>query len=72
MRHTAETLEIELEALYKAIGWPLYRFYGHAFEAFKAMIMDEETTIQQLREFHNGEIPDYTDKTLVKRAIQKV
>ena len=65
MRHTAETLEIELERLYKSIGWPLYRLYGHAFEAFKLMITDETATVKKLEEFHNGTIPDFTPKTLV-------
>ena len=35
MRHLAEITGQELEVLYKAIGWPLYKAYGHAFEAFK-------------------------------------
>jgi translation initiation factor 2 subunit 1 len=35
MRHVAETTGSNLEELYKNIAWPLYRKYGHAFEAFK-------------------------------------
>ena len=35
MRHLAEITGQELEVLYKAVGWPLYKAYGHAFEAFK-------------------------------------
>ena len=37
MRHLAESTGRELEDLYKIVGWPLYRAYGHAFEAFKVL-----------------------------------
>jgi hypothetical protein len=35
MRHVAETTGQNVEELYKDVGWPLYKKYGHAFEAFK-------------------------------------
>ena len=35
MRHVAETTGNDVEELYRNIGWPLYKMYGHAFEAFK-------------------------------------
>ena len=40
LRHVADHLrtnypDITLETLYKQIGWPLYRKYGHAYDAFK-------------------------------------
>ncbi len=35
MRHVAETTGQDVEELYKCIAWPLYRAYGHAFDAFK-------------------------------------
>lgn len=35
MRHVAELHKIKLETLYQNIGWPLYRKYGHAYDAFK-------------------------------------
>ncbi|KAI9208598.1 eukaryotic translation initiation factor 2 alpha subunit-domain-containing protein [Polychytrium aggregatum] len=42
MRHVAEKLNISLEDLYVQIGWPLYRKYGHAYEAFKVAINEPE------------------------------
>lgn len=42
MRHVAEKLDMELEALYQLIAWPLYRKFGHAFDAFKLAITDPE------------------------------
>merc|ERR1712072_1425574 len=42
MRHCAETLGIDLQPLYEAIGWPLARKYGHAYDAFARAITEEE------------------------------
>lgn len=38
MRHTASVLNMKLEDLYTLYGWPLYKKYGHAYEAFKIAI----------------------------------
>ena len=38
MRHVAELTGEDVEKLYESIGWPLYKLYGHAFEAFKVYI----------------------------------
>ena len=40
MRHVAETTHTKLEELYEKWGWPLYKAYGHAYEAFKLAISD--------------------------------
>jgi len=42
MRHVCENRSCELEELYQSVGWPLYRKYGHAFEAFKMIVADPE------------------------------
>jgi translation initiation factor 2 subunit 1 len=42
MRHVAETSGADLEALYTQVTWPLYKLYGHAHDAFRAMITDAE------------------------------
>jgi len=41
MRHVSELSSRNLEDLYKAFGWPLYKKYGHAYEAFKMAISEE-------------------------------
>lgn len=38
MRHVAETLHRNLEDLYIQVGWPLYKKFGHAYDAFKLAI----------------------------------
>ncbi|XP_071732535.1 eukaryotic translation initiation factor 2 subunit alpha homolog [Rutidosis leptorrhynchoides] len=40
MRNVAKTMELDLEDLYIHVGWPLYRKYGHAYEAFE-LIKDD-------------------------------
>lgn len=54
MRHVAETTKENLEELYTQIGWPLYKLYGHAFEAFKQMVVDQDEVIAKLNAT-NGE-----------------
>jgi translation initiation factor 2 subunit 1 len=36
MRHVAETQGVDLVHLYSVVAWPLYKLYGHAYDAFKA------------------------------------
>lgn len=38
LRHVAEKTQTPLEELYKNIGWPLNRIYGHSYDAFKLSI----------------------------------
>ncbi|XP_078428189.1 eukaryotic translation initiation factor 2 subunit alpha homolog [Wolffia australiana] len=48
MRHVGETMLIDLEDLYVHVGWPLYRKYGHAFEAFKLIVNDPDSILDTL------------------------
>ncbi|XP_057784655.1 eukaryotic translation initiation factor 2 subunit alpha homolog [Salvia miltiorrhiza] len=48
MRHVAETMNVDLEDLYIHVGWPLYKKYGHAFEAFKVMVNDPNSVLDSL------------------------
>jgi translation initiation factor 2 subunit 1 len=41
LRHIAEKHRFYLQELYERIGWPLYKKYGHAFDAFKLAIQAE-------------------------------
>lgn len=38
LRHVAEKHDLELKGLYEQIGWPLYKKFGHAYDAFKVAI----------------------------------
>jgi translation initiation factor 2 subunit 1 len=73
MRHVSETSGMELEALYDQVGWPLYKLYGHAYDAFRGMITDAEADAVFARlkeEAHGGaDIPVLTAE--VKDGILK-
>ncbi|GAX26935.1 translation initiation factor 2 subunit 1 [Fistulifera solaris] len=43
LRHVADRRKYHLEDLYERIGWPLYKKYGHAYDAFKLAISDDKT-----------------------------
>ena len=45
MKSVAQRLKIELELLYVKLGWPLYRDFEHAFEAFKEMMNTDNYSI---------------------------
>ena len=38
MRHVAEKQGLNLEEFYRAVAWPLYKKYGHAYDAFKLAV----------------------------------
>ena len=42
MRHVAEKTQTPIEELYKSIGWPLNKKYGHSIDAFKLSITNPE------------------------------
>lgn len=76
MRHVAETTGANLEDLYRKVAWPLYRIYGHAFEAMKTMVGDDgEGIFKRLEEDNKGPIdvltPEVHDALLknIKRRM---
>lgn len=42
MRHVAEKTNTPIEDLYRTIGWPLNKKYGHAIDAFKLSITNPD------------------------------
>jgi translation initiation factor 2 subunit 1 len=44
--------------LYTHVGWPLYRKYGHAFEAFKLIVTDPDSVLGGLTKEVKEEGPD--------------
>jgi len=56
LRHLADRRSLYLQELYEKIGWPLYRKYGHAYDAFK-LALSEDTTIGRVDPFADLQIP---------------
>lgn len=54
LRHVAERRRYYLQDLYEKIGWPLYKKYGHAYDAFKLAISDEKNAVDP---FEGIEVP---------------
>lgn len=55
MCHLAQVTDIDIELLNSTISWPLYRMYGHAFDAFKAAITDPDRVFETI-DFPNENI----------------
>ncbi len=65
-RHLADRKGLYLEELYQKIGWPLYKKYGHAYDAFKLVLSDETDPFAGL------EVPDSIKdelKAYIKRRL---
>lgn len=45
MRHIGETQDVDTEVLCQQIAWPLYKKYGHAYDAFKLAIHEPGTVL---------------------------
>lgn len=45
MRHLAQTHRMNLEYAYSMVAWPLYKHFGHAYDAFKLALTDSESNI---------------------------
>jgi len=48
LRHLADRKGLYLEELYQKIGWPLFKKYGHAYDAFKLVLADETDPFAEL------------------------
>ncbi|KAK9389304.1 translation initiation factor 2, alpha subunit [Lipomyces mesembrius] len=58
LRHVAEKNSIALETLYTTIGWPLYKKYGHAYDAFKLAITNPDTVFEGIQAPSNAVLDD--------------
>ncbi|KAK9316614.1 translation initiation factor 2, alpha subunit [Lipomyces starkeyi] len=58
LRHVAEKNNIALETLYTTIGWPLYKKYGHAYDAFKIAITNPDTVFEGIEAPSNAVLDD--------------
>lgn len=69
LRHVAERRKYYLEDLYEKIAWPLYKKYGHAYDAFKLAISDDKNAVDP---FVDIDVPeDLKDelKTYIRRRL---
>jgi len=74
MRHVADRQGRTLEDLYKMVGWPLYKKYGHAYDAFKLCPSGENKDVfEACNELDNAThvcLVDYVKKKLSPQPIK--
>ncbi|ODQ81160.1 hypothetical protein BABINDRAFT_59783 [Babjeviella inositovora NRRL Y-12698] len=72
LRHCAEKFNLPLEGLYKTVGWPLSRKFGHAYDAFKVSITDPTifNDVTPPNEEVLAELKMYISRRLTPQAIK--
>ncbi|KAG9146535.1 hypothetical protein Leryth_020430 [Lithospermum erythrorhizon] len=60
---------LNMQELYIQVGWPLYRKYGHAFEAFKAIVTDPDQVFNGLNREVKEIGPDGQEVTKIIPAV---
>jgi translation initiation factor 2 subunit 1 len=74
MRHVADRCGRTLEDLYQVVGWPLYKKYGHAYDAFKLCLSGEnEDVFEVCRSIDDATkacLIDYVKKKLSPQPIK--
>lgn len=71
LRHTAERRKLYLQDLYERVGWPLYKKYGHAFDAFK-LALAEDSLMTTEDPFEVIDVPEDLKnelKTYIRRRL---
>lgn len=71
MRHVADTTHTDLETLHREVTWPLYRAYGHAADALKAMVADPDAVLACASAEAHGGAPIPCMTPAVKDALLK-
>ncbi|PIA59511.1 hypothetical protein AQUCO_00400417v1 [Aquilegia coerulea] len=57
----AQNLESRMISIYVHVGWPLYRKYGHAFEAFELIVAEPDSILSTLTREVTKVIPAMSD-----------
>jgi len=74
LRHLAERRKLYLKDLYEKIGWPLYKKYGHAYDAFKLAISDDNPVdpfeIIDIPEDFKAELKAYILRRLAPQQVK--
>eukprot|EP00003_Mantamonas_plastica_P030477 TRINITY_DN7590_c0_g2_i1.p1 TRINITY_DN7590_c0_g2~~TRINITY_DN7590_c0_g2_i1.p1 ORF type:complete len:320 (+),score=135.64 TRINITY_DN7590_c0_g2_i1:114-962(+) len=66
IRHISETTKNPMLDLYELIAWPLYKKYGHAFDAFKAALYEPDAVLEGIK------MDDDVKKELLKNIERRM
>ena len=73
MRHVADLHKVDLESVYTSVGWPLYKKYGHAYNAFKLALTGSDEDIFEglnVSEETKEQIITYVKRRLAPQPIK--
>jgi len=73
LRQVAEIKGMVLKQLYKEVGWPLYKKYGHCYDAFKLVLTDQADVFAGLPDVDPDVVftlTDYIKKRLAPQPIK--
>ncbi|KAI8852373.1 eukaryotic translation initiation factor 2 alpha subunit-domain-containing protein [Chytridium lagenaria] len=72
MRHVAEKLDLNLEDFYAEVGWPLYKKFGHAYDAFKTAVNEPDSVFEGITITEEGkrELISNIKRRLTPQAIK--
>jgi translation initiation factor 2 subunit 1 len=72
LRQVADNNNMPLKNLYQLVGWPLYKKYGHCYDAFKMVLTDSENIYEGLnvpKELQES-LTNYIKKRLAPQPIK--
>jgi translation initiation factor 2 subunit 1 len=74
IRHVSETTGTSPESIYKTIGWPLYKKYGHAFDAFKLFVSNPGLLEEEIKNARatSEEVCDVVDSAVAHALLKDI
>ncbi|OLL25622.1 Eukaryotic translation initiation factor 2 subunit alpha [Neolecta irregularis DAH-3] len=72
MRNVAEKQSLPLEAIYEKVGWPLYKKYGHAYEAFRIAITNSDSVFEGIEAPSSNVLPELISQIARRLTPQPV
>lgn len=73
LRQVAEQKKLVLKTLYQQVGWPLYKKYGHCYDAFKLVLTDQDDIFADMPNVDpdtKNTLIDYIKKRLAPQPIK--
>uniref|UniRef100_A0A7S1XVT0 S1 motif domain-containing protein n=1 Tax=Phaeomonas parva TaxID=124430 RepID=A0A7S1XVT0_9STRA len=72
LRQVAEKQGMFLKDLYRKVGWPLYRKYGHAYDAFKLALTGQADPFEELEVSDDlkRQITSYIQRRLAPQPVK--
>jgi len=70
LRNLSEITKTKIEDLYSDIAWPLYKKFGHCYDAFKLVLTEPDRVFQECK-FEEGSNVKEELTTIISRKFKK-